>query len=381
MEGEYDLCVNEDNNKPKIAVIGAKGFPAWGGAARANEALFTRLKKQYDVTVYAIDSHAIEQNYQGIRQIIFRGYANKKLSILFYYVKSLLHSLFKGDYDLIHINHRAAGFLVPLLKLRYSVILNVRGMAYNHDNKWKGYEKAIFKISQWFGFRLADQIVTVQKGSVKQLEQYNPGKVIFIPNGVEDYYNSYGLTSQKMYDISFSAARITYLKGLHLLFIALNEIQFKGAINVIGDLDQVGEYKRELLQLSKSLNCNFTGLLKNKEELFNNIKQSKIFIFPSYSEGMSNMLLEAASIKVPVIASDIPQNTDVFSDDDMLFFKCGDSADLKTKISWAFDNYNELVLRAENAYRRVKNDYNWDNIAFKYDEAYKRVLNNDIGNL
>lgn len=366
------------NNKPKIAVIGAKGFPAWGGAARSNEAIFTRLKNQYDVTVYAIDSHAKEQNYRGIRQIILRGHANKKLSTFFYYVKSLLHALLKGNYDLVHVNHRAAGFLVPFLKLRFPVLLNVHGMPYENDGKWKGHEKSLFKVSQWFGYRFADQIVTVQKGSVKLLEQYNPGKVVFIPNGVEDHLSYYNLASQKVYDISFSAARIIYLKGLHLLLIALNEIQFKGAINVIGDLDQVGEYKRELLQLSKSLNCNFFGLLQNKEELFNKIRQSKFFVFPSYSEGMSNMLLEVASIKVPIIASDIPQNTEVFSKKEMLFFKSGDAADLKDKIIWAFDNYDKMQLKAENAYRKVKNDYSWERIALMFDDVYKNVMRGHI---
>jgi len=44
------------------------------------------------------------------------------------------------------------------------------------------------------------------------------------------------------------------------------------------------------------------------------------------------MLLETAWTKTPIICSDIPQNSSVFSDDEVLFFKDGDSIDLAKKI-------------------------------------------------
>ena len=122
--------------KPKIAVIGAKGFPAWGGAARTSDSVFTRLSDRYDVTVYAIDSHTKNETYQGIKQIIFKAYKNKKISVFLYYIKSLLHAFLTGKYDLIHVNHRAAGFIVPFLRVRFPVVLNVHGMPSGHNTKW-----------------------------------------------------------------------------------------------------------------------------------------------------------------------------------------------------------------------------------------------------
>ena len=360
--------------KPKIAVIGAKGFPAWGGAARSSEAIFTRLKDRYDVTVYAISSHANEENYFGIRQIIFAAYKSKKFSVFIYYFKSLLHSLFKSNYDLVHVNHGAAGFIVPFLRLKYPVIMNVHGLPYDKDNKWSLIENKLINFFQILGYKYSNKIITVQKSSISLLEKYNSDNVFFIQNGVDNNHCIYPNDSSFDCDIVFSAARITYLKGLHLILSALNESQFKENVKIIGDLDQVSDYKKLCHQLSHSLNCRFLGLIKHKETLFSEIQKSKIFIFPSYSEGMSNMLLEVASLKIPIIASNIPQNTDIFNDNEMLFFRSGDQDDLGQKIHWALNNYEKFLEMAELAYIRTIRDHDWDVISKKYSDVYESLL-------
>ncbi len=366
--------------KPKIGVIGAKGLPAWGGAARTNEAVFMRLVDQFDVTIYAIDSHAKDEKYLGIKQIIFKSYNNTKISVLIYYIKSLIHALVKGHYDLIHVNHRAAGFVVPFLRLRYPVVLNVHGLpnGSGHNKKWFWYERRLFDLFQIIGFIFATQIITVEKNSVPRIEKFNPSNVKFIPNGVDDNLNCNQDNFEKEYEIAFSAARIFYLKGLHLLLSALNELNFKGKVLIVGDFEQDKSYKKEILMLSKGLNCIFTGLLKNKRELFKKINQSKIFVFPSYSEGMSNMLLEVASLNIPVIASDIPQNKDVFDDDEMFFFKNGDYKDLRNKLQQAIANDVLMKEKAERAYGKILSEHNWDKIARNYYIVYQRVLKVNI---
>ena len=75
-------------SKPKIAVIGAKGFPAWGGAARSNEEIFTRLKDKYDVTVYALSSHAsvlcFHKTDSHFSTSIFEGTSNTIMEAMSY---------------------------------------------------------------------------------------------------------------------------------------------------------------------------------------------------------------------------------------------------------------------------------------------------------
>ena len=72
------------------------------------------------------------------------------------------------------------------------------------------------------------------------------------------------------------------------------------------------------------------------------IVKSKLFIFPSLFENMSMMLLEAISLKANIICSDIPANTLIFSNDEILFFKNNDSNDLAEKFSFVLENMDIL---------------------------------------
>jgi glycosyltransferase involved in cell wall biosynthesis len=115
-------------------------------------------------------------------------------------------------------------------------------------------------------------------------------------------------------------------------------------------------------------------LIKNKVRLFEMIRESSLFVFPSFNEGMSNMLLEVASLGIPIICSDIPENMAVFDKDEVLFFKVGDKDDLAKKISFAYDNYNQMINRAIKAFEKLSNEYRWSIIASKYKETYEKLL-------
>ena len=60
------------NGRKKIAVFGVKGFPAFGGAARANENVIDILKEKYDYTIYAVKTHTDKKGYyNGYYQKVF----------------------------------------------------------------------------------------------------------------------------------------------------------------------------------------------------------------------------------------------------------------------------------------------------------------------
>ena len=103
--------------KKKIAVIGLKGLPAFGGAATVGENIIEQLKDKYDFTVYATSSHTDFKTgvYNGYKQIVFKKIQIKKLNILYYYLSSLFHILF-NEYDIIHLHHRTAAFTLLFFK-------------------------------------------------------------------------------------------------------------------------------------------------------------------------------------------------------------------------------------------------------------------------
>jgi glycosyltransferase involved in cell wall biosynthesis len=67
-------------------------------------------------------------------------------------------------------------------------------------------------------------------------------------------------------------------------------LKYKGLLIVAGDLEQINDYKKEILRLSEGLNVHFVGLIKDKNTLLSIISNADLFIFPSTLEAMSMML-------------------------------------------------------------------------------------------
>jgi glycosyltransferase involved in cell wall biosynthesis len=82
------------------------------------------------------------------------------------------------------------------------------------------------------------------------------------------------------------------------------------------------------------------------------------------------MLLEVASVGRPIIASDIPENLQVFSSEEVLYFKSKDSDDLAAKIQFALDYPKEMENLGKNCQKKVYSDYLWLNIARSYEQLY-----------
>lgn len=357
-------------SKPKIAIIGLKGLPAFGGAAAVGENIIEQLKDKYDFTVYSISSHTYRKTgeFQGYKQIIFKKIPFKKLNILYYYSISAFHVLFLGDYQLVHLHHRDAVFILPFLRLRFKTIVTSHGMVLTE--KWKKFD-FIFKIFDWLFFRCSNIFTTVSMKDLRIVQSITKRPVFFIPNGC-----AFSDMSEKNHssDIVFAAGRIVPSKGCHTFLMAAKELGLKNKIKIIGDLNQMSQYKDKLLNLAEGLNVEFFGVIKEKDKLFYHIRNACLFIFPSTIESMSMMLLEACSLNTPIICSDIPENRAVFNDHEVLFFRAGDSHDLCEKISWALENTKVMNTLAVSAIQKLKSDHDWRIIANKYAQLYEMLL-------
>lgn len=366
--------------KKRIAVIGVKGLPGFGGAARAMESLIDYLKEEYEFTVYSIESHTSMRGwFNGYRQIVFRSNRNKLLNTFFYYWKSLFHCLLRGNYDLVHINHGPSGYIVPFLKLRYPVVMTLRGVydEERYDEKFSKVLNRTFKVFQTVAFKFADVLVSVSKHEMAFVRRHSRKPVLHIPNGVNamEAFPERAIPFEDY--ILFAAARIYGIKGCDIFLRALGEIQYSGKVLIIGDLSQDSGHRELIQELAIGLDIGFIGLIKEKFLLMAYLREAKLFVFPSRMEGMSNMLLEAVSIGCPVICSDIPANTGVFSEDEVTFFRSGDHLELGKKISMAFEDYDLMKEKARLGRSKIETEYSWEHIGQQYSGVYERLLSND----
>ena len=118
------------------------------------------------------------------------------------------------------------------------------------------------------------------------------------------------------------------------------------------------------------MNVYYLGYVNPLSALLELVTKSEYFVFPSEIEGMSIMLLEVASTGKPILASDIPENTQVFDDNDVLFFKSKDVEDLSKKLLWIENNKPRFEKLGLNAKKKVNTQYTWDKITLEYLSLY-----------
>jgi len=366
----------------KIAVIGIKGLPSAGGTASVGESLIKRLCLDYNFSIYLMKSKSTETKLQNrnIEYIIvndtFLMGSGKIIPPLYYYIYSTVHLLFTSNHDLVHIHNRDSAFVLPFLSIKYKTIVTLHGT--NLTDKWQKYD-FIFKIFDKLVVKFSSGITSVS--AVLYSKVYtNNNKPRFIPNGVESYSMYRGNSEKKNNSkqiICFAAGRILKTKGLHILLEALLESNFDYEVWVFGNIDFESKYGSYIKHLSKKVDCHFHGMINDKESLLKTIGKSSLFVYPSYIETMSMMLLEVASLGVPIICADIIENKNLFSNNEVLFFKSESKGSLLQAINFAFNDMDLLHEKSLLAMNKVAKDHDWNDIVLTYSDFYEEVLNHE----
>ena len=365
----------EKNNKPKIAIIGLKGLPAYGGSARAGENMILYLKERFHFVVLNTDTHTQRKTgvYDGVEQVVFKKFFINKLNTLYYYLLSTFYCLFKGGFDVVHVFHVDAAFIVPLLRLRYRVVSGHRARP-QFAAKWSSLVRQYFVFMEWLFFKVpADVVTSVSKPVAELFRNRTNREILFIPNGI--VFNDAPLLAIDERDyILFASGRVIASKGVHVMLEALNKLNYQGRVLVIGNRSHSPEYSLKLEKMAASLDVRFIDIIKDKQLLMAYLKHAKMFVFPSFHEGMSNMLLEAVSACIPVICSDIPENVQVFDEGEVLFFKTGDAEDLSGRIKYVIENNEAAQEVARKGYDRLRRDYDWQHIADRFASIYHWLI-------
>jgi len=358
---------------PHIAVLGLKGFPAIGGTSSVGENLVQQLNSDYRFTVYATSSHCTNKNpYDNVRMLIFRKFLPHKLNVFYYNLLGALHALLFCKYDLIHTHQIDTGFIVPLLRLRYKVVSTHHGRTYNMS-KWGRMMKYFFKSTEWLMIKCANRVTFVAETERQIAVKGFRKQFVTINNGIDPKQKIDDIKTGDDY-IMFAAGRIIPHKGCHVFLEALKLIDYKGKVVIAGDHHQLDDYRKQLEAYQKDLNITFLGMLRNKSELLGYVKNAKLFVFPSFYEAMSMMLLEVAFVKTPLICSDIDENKIVFSDDEVTYFKVGDYQDLAMKIEKFLTDFISSKEKTDKAYRKLIFNFKWSSIAKLYSDVYQTLL-------
>ncbi|MBP9150857.1 MAG: glycosyltransferase family 4 protein [Flavobacteriales bacterium] len=368
--------------KRSIVFFGVKYFPSRGGVSRVVESVINNLKDDYDITIYCYTHPKAADHIKGVKTIQFDEIPVKGIGVFLYLCKCYFHLMFKGKHDLVHLHKIDAAIFLPLLLLKFPKILATSHESSYLRDKWGPIAKTYFKLSERILVRSKATPTVISYPLSLEYERRFGRPVKFIPNGVEplsdfggsqatEIMQSHGI--KKPY-VAFAARRLMSTKGAHTMLKAFRKMEFEQDILIAGESNHTGSYVQELKNLSVGLEVKEVGFISHKPTLFDLIKNSELFIFPSETEGMSIMLLEVALLGIPIIASDIPENTAVFDNTQLTFFKDRDSEDLAEKIKWFYENRDTANHKANKAKEKVANQYSGKAMAGYYKAEYDRLL-------
>lgn len=365
------------NFQIKILVTGTRGIPGiQGGVETHCEELYPRLAELgCSVTVMRRIPYVRDnlKTYKGVRLKNLYAPRSKQFEAFIHTLLSTIYAKWNG-YSLIHIHGIGPSLFTPLARLLgLKVVVTNHGPDYRRQ-KWGKISSFILRLGELLGTIFAHNVIAVTLYIKKRLKTlYRRSDSVYLPNGVriqnkvdeDEFLKQYGL--EKNFYI-LAVGRFVPEKGFHDLIQSFSKIK-QGNIKLViaGDADHESDYSRKLKRDAKKNGCVLTGFIQ-KEILAQLYSHARLFILPSYHEGLPFSLLEALSYGLDVLVSNIPAHRDIGLNSDS-YFKTGDVSELTKKIE-----YKLIHPKTWGNSKTLLSGYNWDIIAQKTFELYALVI-------
>jgi|SRR5690554_5725473 len=366
----------------KIAVIGTRGIPdIQGGIETHCQQLYPRLQEDgFQIIVFARRKYLKKQtpyDYKGVRVIPSYALQSASLEAISHTFHCLLLTL-KLKPDIVHIHGIGPAIFTPLFRLLgVKVIYTHHGQDYMRA-KWGNIAKTTLKCGERLGTKFASKIIVISHYLDSFLKtHYKTSKTILIHNGVEidkttipnekELLSRFNLKPQKYI---LACGRLVKEKAFHDLIAAYSnlssELKSEYKLVIAGSADHEDPYSKKIKSEATQAGVTLTGFISG-DVLKAVQKNAKLFVLPSYHEGLPIALLEALSYNLDIIASDIPANTEVPLPKQH-FSPVGDIPALSKKIE------EHLLSSTNHDFHQIIHDYyNWDSIAKQTASLYREI--------
>ena len=173
-------------------------------------------------------------------------------------------------------------------------------------------------------------------------------------------------------------ARIIKEKGIIELVEACNELwnqNYKFTLNIAGEIDKQNKshLKKDVFDcLIDNPNIHFLGKCMNMVEIY---KKMDIVVLPSWREGLSKSLLEASSMSLPIITTNVPGCNDVITNKfSGTIIPVRNKEKLKTSIKKYLEDPKLAISYGKNARKIAIDKYTYNTINNKIIKLYDNFL-------
>lgn len=289
-----------DDKIIKVLLISPLPSPA-GGIATWTK-LFINSKQANKNVVKVVNTAIIGKRINQLEKIHLIGECKRTIAIYLDVKKKL-----KKNYDIVHINSSGStlGMIRDYICMRMAKESKIV-VHFHCDTSYmiKGkFSRFIFKEI----CSSANQIFCLNQSSEQHIKRISNKKVVNIPNFIE------------LKNIDFNQNEISD-RIKNIIFVG-HVIKSKGCMDIIKIAEKmpnimfklIGKVSEEIKSIPKPSNIHYFGEV-SKEEVINQMLSSDLLLFPTYTEGFPNVILEAMASGLPIISTPVGAIPEIIED-------------------------------------------------------------------
>ena len=363
------------NNKKSIYIVGTNGLGInYGGWDKLVSKLIENLNYKYDIYVYTSKYEDISNvnNVFGATPIIIPLKANGFQSILYDFF-SMLHAVFnKGD--IVLVLGLSGGIFFPIFKVfKSKIILNPDGAEWKRT-KWNFFVKKFLKLSEYFGIKFADIVVSDNK-----IIQVDIKKTYAIDSYIAEYGGDHvqavniSNDTLKKYEIEkgnygFKVCRIVPENNLDSILSAFSITNKKFIL--IGNWAN-SKYGIELKEsYSKFKNLILLDPIYDQSILDELRGNCRLYIHGHSVGGTNPSLVEAMNLGLCCVVYDVNYNRETTSNM-ALYFK--NKNELLNIINKNWNDFEKISSIENDMLKIAKKRFIWSRIINEYDKIFSNL--------
>lgn len=294
-----------------------------------------------------------------------------------------------ADFEVIHAHGHlqlTTNFAaISSLKNKIPLIITSHGTV--QYKNWREYVNLIYNrtLGKWTLLQ-SDRIIALSPSQANYLQKFGVKNTEIIPNGTNLISSGLNFNSDE-FRTEFSLKDETIIlyvggliprKGINYLIDAMTDVKSNSVLFIVGDVLQGhSDYKEKLLTQIKEKNIKniiFTGNIDD-DKLKETYLAADIFVLPSLSEGLPTVLLEAMAYNKATVATNIPGNSDLITNNENGILVQPENPDEIAKaINLLIDDPHKRETFGQNACEKIDLMYSWDKISDDIEKVYNNIV-------
>jgi len=227
--------------------------------------------------------------------------------------------------------------------------------------------------------RNADAILALTEDMRKKMTEMTSREIYVLPNGIKlEQFPDISLNMRKKEGIKniLFVGSLYPIKGVQYLIMAMKIVHNKmpeTRLILVGDGEDRERLEALSIQLDIKKNVQFVGKVPH-EKVQSYMHQADVFVLPSLSEGLPNVILEAMACGLPVVATRVGGVPDIIQDRVHGYLVESENADdIARKLIMILNN-NSIASEFSLYNRKTVKKYEYENIIIQFENILIKII-------